>query len=184
MPSLEQPDRPTLEDHVHRPQSVGSHKSMLRAVGIRRLQHQHVGDHPVVDVTAESRLAGLVEDHGFGFLFTVEGALEALDRRYRIKVVFDVVAIGKTHHRSGTNRRDERGVHLVDQVDHRVGGRARWWHTVDRHGINHGIAYWFALVFAHTDTLLGGAGRFRQRRNTNHDGDAQTRIWSHVFLPL
>ena len=35
MPSLEQPDRPTLEDHVHRPQSVGSHKSMLRAVGIR-----------------------------------------------------------------------------------------------------------------------------------------------------
>ncbi len=35
LPSLEQPDRPTLEDHVHRPQSVGSHKSMLRAVGIR-----------------------------------------------------------------------------------------------------------------------------------------------------
>ncbi len=26
--------RPTLEDHVHRPQSVGSHKSMLRAVDI------------------------------------------------------------------------------------------------------------------------------------------------------
>ena len=27
--------RQTLEDHVHRPQSVGSHKSMLRAVGIK-----------------------------------------------------------------------------------------------------------------------------------------------------
>ena len=36
LPSLEQPDRPTLEDHVHRPQSVGSHKAMLRAVGIIR----------------------------------------------------------------------------------------------------------------------------------------------------
>src|ERR1700745_2638233 len=77
----------------------GPRAGCVGATEERRVRHNGVREHLVVDVTSEGDQPGLIEDHRWIRFSPVQRQLKALGRRERIDLVTYRIAVGERHAR-------------------------------------------------------------------------------------